>query len=34
MSSGTYYLLPASWIPQLPLTFILDTSDETSVELY
>jgi hypothetical protein len=34
MSSGTYYLLPAGWIPQLPLTFILDTSDETSVELY
>jgi hypothetical protein len=34
MNSGTYYLLPAGWIPQLPLTFILDTSDETSVELY
>jgi hypothetical protein len=34
MNSGTYYLLPAGWIPQLPLTFILDTSDQTSVELY
>ena len=34
MSSGTYYLLPAGWIPQLPLTFVLDASDETSVVLY
>jgi hypothetical protein len=34
MNSGTYYLLPAGWSPQLPLTFILDTNDETSVELY
>jgi hypothetical protein len=34
MNSDTYYLLPAGWIPQLPLTFILGTSDETSVELY
>jgi hypothetical protein len=34
MNSGTYYLLPAGWIPQLPLTFILNTSDATSVELY
>jgi hypothetical protein len=34
MSSGTYYLLPEGWSPQLPLTYILDASDETSVELY
>jgi hypothetical protein len=34
MSPGTYYLLPAGWIPQLPLTFILNASDQTSVELY
>jgi hypothetical protein len=34
MNPGTYYLLPAGWIPQLPLTFVLDASNETSVELY
>jgi hypothetical protein len=34
MSPGTYYLLPVGWIPQLPLTFVLDASNETSVELY
>jgi hypothetical protein len=34
VSPGTYYLLPAGWIPQLPLVFVLDASDETSVELY
>lgn len=34
MNSGTYYLLPAGWTPQLPLTFIISTSDETNVELY
>ena len=34
MSSGTYYLLPAGWSPQLPVTFALETNDETCVELY
>ena len=34
MSSGTYYLLPEGWIPQLDLTYILDASDQTMFELY
>jgi hypothetical protein len=34
MSSGTYYLLPMGWIPQLPLTYIVDTTDQTRIELY
>lgn len=34
MDSGTYYLLPAGWIPQLDLTYILDASDQTMFELY
>ena len=34
MNSGTYYLLPAGWSPQMPVTFALETNDEPSVELY
>ena len=34
LSSGTYYLLPASWIPQLDLTYILNANDQTMFELY
>jgi hypothetical protein len=31
--SGTYYLLPVGWRPQLDLTYILDDSDQIRVEL-
>jgi hypothetical protein len=34
MSSGTYYLVPVGWTPQVPLTYILDASDQMRVELY
>lgn len=34
MNSGTYYLLPSQWIPQLGLTYILDQSDQIRVEFY
>jgi hypothetical protein len=34
MNSGTYYLLPAGWIPQLPLTYVIEVSDQTRIELY
>jgi len=34
MNSGTYYLLPEGWIPQLDLTYILEASDQTMFELY
>jgi hypothetical protein len=34
VSSGTYYLLPQDWIPQLDLTYILTTGDQTMFELY
>lgn len=33
MRSGTYYLLPVNWNPQLDLTYILDQSDLTRIEL-
>jgi hypothetical protein len=32
--SGTYYLLPVRWSPQLDLTYVLDDSDAIRVELY
>ncbi len=32
--SGTYYLLPVRWNPQLALTYILDDSDQIRIELY
>jgi hypothetical protein len=32
--SGTYYLLPVGWTPQLDLTYILDDSDQIRIELY
>jgi hypothetical protein len=31
--SGTYYLLPVGWDPQLDLTYILDDSDQIRIEL-
>jgi hypothetical protein len=34
VNSGTYYLLPQDWIPQLDLTYILTTGDQTMFELY
>lgn len=34
MSSGTYYLLPQGWIPQLDLTYVLNSDDQTMFELY
>jgi hypothetical protein len=34
MRSGTYYLLPAGWNPQLDLTYILNDSDQIRIELY
>ena len=33
MRSGTYYLLPVNWNPQLDLTYILDQSDVIRIEL-
>jgi hypothetical protein len=32
--SGTYYLLPKGWSPQLDLTYILDDSDQVRIVLY
>jgi hypothetical protein len=34
MNAGTYYLVPVGWTPQVPLTYILDASDQMRVELY
>ena len=34
MRSGTYYLLPVDWNPQLDLTYILNDSDQIRIELY
>jgi hypothetical protein len=34
MRSGTYYLLPVDWTPDLGVTYILDDSDQIRVELY
>ena len=31
--SGTYYLLPVDWNPQLDLTYIINESDQTRIEL-
>ena len=31
--SGTYYLLPVDWNPQLDETYILYTSDQIRIEL-
>jgi hypothetical protein len=33
MRSGTYYLLPVDWSPQLDLTYILNQSDPIRIEL-
>ena len=33
MRSGTYYLLPVGWSPQLDETYILDSSDQIRIEL-
>lgn len=32
--SGTYYLLPVDWSPQLDLTYVLDQSDPIRIELW
>jgi hypothetical protein len=34
MQSGTYYLLPQGWSPQLDFTYIIIQNDQTSIELY
>jgi hypothetical protein len=34
MRSGTYYLLPVGWNPQVDLTYILSDSDQIRIELY
>jgi hypothetical protein len=34
MRSGTFYLLPVGWTPQLDLLYIVDDSDEIRIELY
>jgi hypothetical protein len=34
MRSGTYYLLPVGWNPQVDLTYILSDSDQNRIELY
>lgn len=32
--AGTYYLLAAEWTPQLNITYIIEDSDDTRIELY
>jgi len=34
MQSGTYYLLPVNWTPQLSFTYIINESDQTRIDLY
>ena len=34
MQGGTYYLLPEKWSPQLDFTYIINSSDQVSIELY
>jgi hypothetical protein len=34
IQSGTYYLLPVNWNPQMPFTYIIDESDQTRIDLY
>lgn len=34
IQSGTYYLLPVNWIPEMPFTYIIDQSDQTRIDLY
>jgi hypothetical protein len=34
MQGGTYYLLPEKWSPQLDFTYIINDSDQVSIELY
>ncbi len=34
MQGGTYYLLPEKWSPQLDFTYIINNSDQVSIELY
>lgn len=34
MQSGTYYLLPQNWSPQLDFTYIINENDQMNIELY
>jgi len=34
IQSGTYYLLPVNWTPQLSFTYIVDESDQVRIVLY
>lgn len=34
IQSGTYYLLPVNWTPQLSFTYIVNQSDQTRIVLY
>ena len=34
MQSGTYYLLPLNWTPQIPFTYIINESNEIRIDLY
>jgi hypothetical protein len=34
IQSGTYYLLPVNWIPEMPFTYVIDQSDQTRIDLY
>jgi hypothetical protein len=34
IQSGTYYLLPVNWTPQLSFTYIVNESDQTRIVLY
>ena len=34
IQSGTYYLLPLNWTPQMPFTYIINDSNEIRIDLY
>jgi hypothetical protein len=34
IQSGTYYLLPVNWTPQMPFTYIVNESSQIRIDLY
>jgi len=34
IQSGTYYLLPVNWTPQMPFTYIVNDSSQVRIDLY
>jgi hypothetical protein len=34
IQSGTYYLLPVNWTPQLPFTYIINEGEDVRIDLY